>query len=143
MRNMSTAAKNMTLVPTNVQAHVYKRHGSDEFESTAGDVSHCNYDQTNCLLTDGTMLIWDTNKNTTCEYTASMAHILKDTSLAMTKNMALTLTLHELNSLKDCNNNPTTQSDQGLVVRFLTPIGNITTNSTIRADYTPNTVQKG
>ena len=85
MRNMSTAARNMTLVPTNVEAHVYKRHGSDEFESTAGDVSHCNYDQTNCLLTDGTMLIWDTNKNTTCEYTASMAHILKDTSLAMTK----------------------------------------------------------
>ena len=49
--------------------------------------------------------------------------------------MALTLTLHELNSLKDCNNNPTTQSDQGLVVRFLTPISNITTNGTIKADY--------
>ena len=129
-----------------VEAHVYKRHGSDEFQSTAGDLSHCNYDHTSCLLMDGTMLIWDTNKNTTCGHTKD--YVLNGTCferhfISNDKNMALTFTLYELNIMKDCNNNPTTLSDQGLVVRFLTPIGNITTNSTIRADYTPNTVQKG
>ena len=118
-----------------VETYLYKKHGSDEFESTAGDVSHCNYNNGHCELNDGSMLMWDLDIVETCEYTPwfnESGEFLDAHFVSKKRDLALTFYNSGLNSQMDCNNSNVSLSDQGLVVKFLTPLTNVTINDTIK-----------
>ena len=117
-----------------IEAFIYKRHGVDTFESTAGDVSHCTYESGSCALNDESMLIWEDNPTEKCEYTPSFkvkGDFLGTHFVSNERDLALTFYQYGLSTYKDCNNTNITRSDQGLMVRFLTPLANITVNKTI------------
>lgn len=106
-----------------IETLVYKTHDSSAMESPAGDVSHCQYEAGSCLLEDSTMLIWGVEKKEECEYEEWYeldGHYFDRHFVSNDSNMALTFTTHAFNGHTDCEGNPTTLSDQGLLVRFLT-----------------------
>ena len=52
-----------------VETSVYKKYGEEGFFSSAGDVSYCgSYDTGHCKLKDGSLLLWDVEKETMCQY---------------------------------------------------------------------------
>lgn len=122
-----------------IETTVYKRHGAQYFESPAGDVSHCNYDHGSCLLADGTMLVWEKNENVTCEFEPDFSvngtyfdgHFVSDDF-----DLAFTFTKHGLHHHKDCQGRVASMTDQGLLVRFLTPLPNITLDDHVVNEYT-------
>ena len=48
---------------------MYQKYGEEGFFSSAGDVSYCgSYDTGHCKLKDGSLLLWDVEKETMCQY---------------------------------------------------------------------------
>ena len=113
-----------------IEANVYKRHGQTEFESTAGSVSHCDYNAGSCLLNDRSMLIWNKSPESYCQFEPwfnTSGKLLDNTFVSDDRTLAFTFNKHQIDSTNDCHKRTTSFSDQGLMVRFLTPI-NITTH---------------
>lgn len=121
-----------------IEAAVYKRHGTDKFESTAGDVSHCSYEDKACVLNDDSVLIWKENKETYCEFEEwyKMEGTFYDAHF-VSKDQGMALTFHQygLNNQQHCRNNITSLSDQGLMIRFLTPLENVTIKGSTKDVY--------
>ena len=122
-----------------IETTVYKRHGAQYFESPAGDVSHCDYDHGSCLLTDRTLLVWEKNGNVTCEFEPDFqvngtyfdGHFVDNEF-----NMAFTFSKHGINHHQDCQGRVASMTDQGLLVRFLTPLPNVTIEDHVTKEYT-------
>ena len=52
-----------------VETLVYMKYAEEGFLSSAGDVSYCgSYDTGHCNLKDGSLLLWDVEKETMCQY---------------------------------------------------------------------------
>jgi len=121
-----------------IEASVYAKHGSGEMESTAGDVSHCNYKDLHCQLSDGSILIWEANENVYCkeeEWYEVEGTFYDLHFVSKDRGMAFTFTQHGMGSAKDCDGNVTSVTDQGLMVRFLTPLINTTIRDNIVDKY--------
>ena len=117
-----------------IEAFLYKRHGVDTFESTAGDVSHCVYESQNCALKDGSMLMRTTNESDNCEYTPSFnvdGEFIGTHFVSKERDLALTFYNHGIDTYKDCNNTWITRSDQRLMVCFMTLLKNVIINETM------------
>ena len=122
-----------------IETTVYKRHGTDFFETPAGDVSHCKYDAQSCHLSDKTMLVWEKNENVSCQYEPDFVvngsyfehHFVSDDY-----NLALTFSKYGMGSVRDCNGNMTSMSDQGLMIRVISAESNITVDSKVTKQYT-------
>ena len=102
------------------EATVYKRHGNNEMESTAGVVTHCHYKANQCPLKDGSFLMWKSEPNEMCEYLKwqSMKGIQRGISwLFSDGNFALTFS--KTSSVVDCRNNRLEITDQAIPVRVL------------------------
>jgi len=121
-----------------VRATVYKRHEDKEFESTAGDVRHCKYDEGSCKLDDGSILIWEPRKQTHCKHTEwymEEGTFFDNHFVSSDHSMALTFARYGINSTKDCHGKNTSMSDQGLMLRFMTPLHNVTIRNNVTATY--------
>jgi hypothetical protein len=110
-----------------VETTVYKRHDEEFFESAAGDVSRCKFEEEVCQLSDGTALVWEVNPEERCAYL-----VVEDLSGTMTDQhfisddleVALTFTEYAIGTVELCDGGNGSASDQGVVVRFNTPIEN-------------------
>lgn len=102
------------------KAYVYKRHIANKMESTAGVVSHCNYESGSCQLKDGSFLLWDVNNKVNCEFLPWKtldgqrygANRLSDVGI-----LALTHTTDQWTT--DCTGKRISMSDQGIPFVFL------------------------
>jgi len=121
-----------------VRATVYKRHGNKEFESTAGDDRHCKYDEGSCRLDDGSILIWELRRETYCRHTewyTEEGTFFDNHFISSDHSMALTFAHYGINSTKDCYGKNTSMSDQGLMLRFMTPLHNVSIHNNVTATY--------
>lgn len=120
-----------------IKASVYKQHGKDEFESTAGDVSHCDYSSRTCMLSDQSMLIWEDSKEEHCEYLAQerdfSGDLMEEHFVTTERDIALTFTEHGLNTARTCEGGVASMSDQGLMVEF----GQVVAENPKRENRTP------
>ena len=122
-----------------IEASVYKRHGISEIESTAGDVSHCSYQTGSCKLRDGSVIIWSPSNKETCEYTPwfkvkgtlYQSHFVSDV-----RDLVLTFNEYGYRRYHDCENRTIARSDQGLMVRFITPPIKVTISEEMGTKYT-------
>ena len=108
-----------------IETSVYKKHGEEGFFSSAGDVSHCgSYDTGHCKLKDGSLLLWDVEKETMCQYQEwyNVEGLFLDGHFVSTnEDLALTFGENGLNGVgSTCGTGALSQSDQGLVVKFNT-----------------------
>ena len=122
-----------------IETAVLKRHGEHDFESPAGDVSHCSYDSGSCLLSDQSILLWEQSKASYCKFEPWYiveGKLYQDHFVSKNRDFALTFKQHGFLSTKDCNSNITSLSDQGLMVRFLTPLKITLLKTAVEANYT-------
>ncbi len=104
------------------KAMVYKRHDSQEMESTAGPVAHCTYTTGKCPLKDGTFLLWKPDEREQCEFLkwrTLKGERFGNNWLAADGNMALTH--HDRQTTRDCEGRRILMSDQGIAFRYLPP----------------------
>ena len=99
---------------------VYKQHHLQEMESTIGDVGHCDYNQGQCQLQDGTFLLWTPNQDEKCEYIPwkkMSGQTFGNSWLSQDGNLALT---HEnKKTTRNCNGEPLILSDQGIAFQYI------------------------
>ncbi len=105
------------------QTVVLKRHGNDVMESPAGVVSHCDYSQGHCTLSDSTLLTWVPDKREQCEFVIwqSIEGTQRGNSFVSDDgNLALT-TVNAAGSeqYQDCHGKAMILSDQGVPFRRL------------------------
>jgi hypothetical protein len=107
-----------------IEASVYKKFGENSFRSSAGDVSHCGeYSVGHCTLTDGSMLMWDVERESLCQYQEWYkveGKFLDGHFVSSKDDLALTFNENGLNTRSTCNHSKVSLSDQGLVVKFNT-----------------------
>ena len=120
-----------------VETYVYKTFGNAVFESTAGDVSHCQYSTGSCLLSDESMLVWQVDKQVECEYQewySLSGKYFDHHFISNDHNMALTFVNSVYGAHTNCKGEPTTISDQGLMVKFLTAFDTSTLHQSAASD---------
>ena len=118
---------------------VFKKHNVEVFESPAGDVSHCRYEHGSCLLSDQSILVWETNKESYCEYEkwyTIKGKLYEDHFVSNDRNLALTFHTYGFLSFINCKGNKTSLSDQGVMISFLDTVNFTTLAQKIKADYT-------
>lgn len=80
-----------------IETAVYEQYGQEDMQSSAGDASHCRYEQRSCQLADHTLLVWDVAVETECKYlpTEKVGGSIVDRHLITdTLDLALTFTHH-------------------------------------------------
>ncbi len=102
---------------------VLKRHGNGMMESPAGVVSHCDYNQGHCTLSDSTLLTWVPDTQERCEFIVwqsiegtqrGNSFVSADGNLALTTINAAGGEQHQ-----DCHGKSLIMSDQGVPFRRL------------------------
>ncbi len=105
------------------QTIVLKRHGNDAMESPAGVVSHCDYKQGHCTLSDSTLLTWVPDGQEQCEFIVCQSiegtqhgnsFVSDDGNLALT-----TVNAASSEQYQDCHGKALILSDQGVPFRRL------------------------
>ena len=122
-----------------IETSVFKRHDYTEFESPAGDVSHCIYEHGSCVLADRSVLIWNLSPDSFCEYETWFTQegkLFSDHFVSNDQNLVLTFHAFGYGTHKDCHDNTTSLSDQGLMIAFLNPTN--PTNMTSHAEHIKN-----
>ena len=122
-----------------IEVAVYKRHGSSEMESTASDVSHCEYSKGSCTLSDGSVVIWNPGNKEVCEYThwfKVKGTLFESHFVSDARDLVLTFNEYGYDGYNDCDKRNISRSDQGLMIRFLTPPILETVSDVMKAKYT-------
>ena len=103
------AVENRILADTNV----FKRKGKP-MESSLGALSDCEYKDGFCRLKDGSMLIWETTRNASCQLLpwVKISGTYHDRFFVSdSQDLALTFTNSELSLVKTCNGSDAFISD--------------------------------
>ena len=94
-------------------------------ESSLDVLSGCSYQDGYCRLGDGSMVIWETTRNASCQlmpWVVLHGKFHDGYFVSNNQDVALTFTDKNVLELKTCNGSDALMSDQGIAVEFLDPV---------------------
>ncbi|EYC26452.1 hypothetical protein Y032_0010g1163 [Ancylostoma ceylanicum] len=123
---------NCFLLPT----VIHSRHGSPTPESSVGDVHHCAYKDGQCVLNDGSVLLWTPNEQESCQFVSvskMRGHQIGHVWISDSKEFALSWR-EDSPTVRDCGQDLTvTDQSYALITMRRTPrsasrVGIVTSN---------------